>query len=75
MLGMERVVEREVLGGDGGVLGGRGGRGWGVEVLADSGKRPLCAGWEVRLLMCEAKMAYVPSTVYQAIASDCADMS
>ena len=50
-----------------GGAGGRGGRGWGVEVLAGSGKRPLRAGWEVRLLMCEAKTAYMPSTVYQAI--------
>ncbi len=74
-VGTERVVEREVLGGDGGLLGGRGGRGLGVDVLVASGKRPLRAGREVRLVMCEVKTAYVPSTMYQAIASDCADAS
>ncbi len=72
---MERVVEREVLEGGGGVLEGMGGRGWGVEVEAGSGKRPPHAGREVRLLMWEAKMAYMPSTMYQAVASDCADVS
>ena len=46
-----------------------------MEVLAASGKRPRRAGWEVRLLMCEVKTAYVPSTMYQAAASDWADVS
>ncbi len=46
-----------------------------MDVLVVSGKRPLRAGQEVRLLICEAKTAYVPSTVYQAMASDCADVS
>ncbi len=53
----------------------RGGRGWGVEVLAASGKRPRRAGREVRSLMWEVKTAYMPSTVYQAAASDWADVS
>ncbi len=44
-------------------------------MLVVSGKRPLRAGQEVRLLMCEVKMAYMPSTVYQAAASDWADVS
>ncbi len=56
-------------------MGGGGGRGWGVEVLVVSGKRPPRAGWEVRLLMCEVKTMYVPSTVYQAAVSDWADVS
>ncbi len=46
-----------------------------MEVLAALGKRPRHAGRDVRLLMCEVKTAYVPSTVYQAAASDWADVS
>ncbi len=44
-------------------------------MVVASGKRPLRAEREARLLIWEAKIAYVPSTVYQAMASDCADVS
>ncbi len=74
-VGMERVVEREALEGSEEAGGGRGGRGWGVEVLAVLGKGPRRAGREVKLLMCKVKTAYMPSTVYQAVASDWADVS
>ncbi len=46
-----------------------------MEVAVALEKRPLRAERGAKLLICEAKMAYVPSTVYQAMASDCADIS
>ncbi len=52
-----------------------GGRVCGVEVAGALGKRPLRAERGAKLLICEARMAYVPSTVYQAVPSDCADVS
>ncbi len=46
-----------------------------MKVAGALGKRPLQAERGAKLLICEARMAYVPSTVYQAVASDCADVS
>ncbi len=46
-----------------------------MKVAGALGKRPLQAERGAKLLICEARMAYVPSTVYQAMASDCTDIS